>query len=68
MVKRAAEGMVVRYGEGAAAGWKAADLSRFMTTLNEFLGFFEKVAKRLRDEAVTELLPKIGHRAEKSGV
>ena len=27
--------------------------------LNEYLGFFDKVDKRLRDEKVTELLPKL---------
>jgi DNA gyrase subunit B len=30
-----------------------------MTVLNEYIGFFDKVDKRLRDEAVTELLPKL---------
>jgi DNA gyrase subunit B len=30
-----------------------------MTVLNEYLGFFDKVNKRLRDESVTELLPKL---------
>ena len=58
MVKRAAEGLVVRYGEGAAK-LEGASLARFMTVLNEYLGFFDKVDKRLRDERVTDLLPKI---------
>ncbi len=58
MVKRAAEGLVVRYGEGAAK-LEGASLARFMTVLNEFMGFFDKLEKRLRDEKVTELLPKI---------
>ena len=58
MVKRAAEGMVVRYGEGAAK-LEGGSLSRFMTMLNEYLGFFDKVDKRLRAEQVTELLPKL---------
>jgi DNA gyrase subunit B len=31
-----------------------------MTTLNDYLGFFEKVNKRIRDEKVTELLPRFG--------
>jgi DNA gyrase subunit B len=56
MVKRASEGLVVRYGEGAAK-IEGAALTRFMTTLNEYLGFFEKVDKRLRDETITDLLP-----------
>jgi DNA gyrase subunit B len=56
MVKRAAEGLVVRYGEGAAR-LEGAPLTRFMTVLNEYLGFFDKLVRRVRDEKVTELLP-----------
>ena len=48
----------MRYGEGAAK-LEGANLARFMTVLNEYLGFFDKVDKRLRDEQVTELLPKL---------
>ena len=59
MVRRAAEGMVVRYGEGAAK-LEGAALAKFMTTLNEYLVFFEKVDKRLRHERITELLPRLG--------
>jgi DNA gyrase subunit B len=59
MVKRAAEGMTVRYGEGAAK-LEGAALSKFMTTLNEYLVFFDKVDKRLRHERITELLPRLG--------
>jgi DNA gyrase subunit B len=58
MVKRASEGLVVRYGEGAAR-LEGAALARFMTVLNEYLLFFEKVNKRIRDERVTDLLPKL---------
>src|SRR5437660_379188 len=58
MVKRAAEGLIVRYGEGAAK-LEGTALARFITVLNEYLGFFDKLDKRLRDERVTELLPKI---------
>jgi DNA gyrase subunit B len=58
MVKRAAEGLVVRYGEGAAK-LEGANLARFMTVLNEYLGFFDKVDKHLRDVTVTELLPRL---------
>jgi DNA gyrase subunit B len=58
MVKRAAEGLVVRYGEGAAR-LEGAPLTKFMTVLNEYLTFFDKVDKRLRDDKVTELLPKL---------
>src|SRR5713101_4697022 len=58
MVKRASEGLIVRYGEGAAK-LEGTALARFITVLNEYLGFFDKVDKRLRDERVTELLPKL---------
>ena len=58
MVKRAADGMVVRYGEGAAK-LEGANLARFITVLDEYLKLFEKVDKRLRDERVTDLLPKL---------
>jgi DNA gyrase subunit B len=58
MVKRAAEGLVVRYGEGAAK-LEGSALSKFITVLNEYLGFFDKVDKRLRNQHVTEVLPKL---------
>jgi DNA gyrase subunit B len=58
MVKRAAEGLVVRYGDGAAK-LEGSTLSKFITVLNEYLGFFDKVDKRLRNEHVTEMLPKL---------
>jgi DNA gyrase subunit B len=58
MVKRAAEGLTVRYGEGAAKV-EGKDLARFMTVLDEYLGFFDKLDKRVRNERVTELIPKL---------
>jgi DNA gyrase subunit B len=58
MLKRAADGLIVRYGEGAAK-LEGANLTRFMSVLKEYLNFFDKVNKRLRDEAVAELLPKL---------
>ena len=58
MVKRAAEGLTVRYGEGAAK-LEGTSLARFITVLKEYLDFFDKVVKRTRDERVTELLPKL---------
>ncbi len=58
MVKRAAEGMTIRYGEGAAK-LEGAPLTKFMTTLNEFLAFFDKVDKRIRDEQISELMPRL---------
>jgi DNA gyrase subunit B len=58
MVKRAADGLVIRYGEGAAK-LEGAALTKFITVLNEYLGFLDKLNKRLREEKVTELLPKL---------
>jgi len=58
MVKRAADGLVVRYGEGAAK-LDGANLARFMTVLKEYLDLFDKVDKRLRNDSVTELLPQL---------
>jgi DNA gyrase subunit B len=55
MVKRAAEGMVVRYGENAAR-LEGAALTKFVGQLSEYLGFFSRVDKRVRNEAVTDLL------------
>jgi DNA gyrase subunit B len=59
MVRRAAEGMTVRYGEGAAK-LEGAALAKFMTTLNEYLVYFDKVDKRIRNERITEWLPRLG--------
>ncbi|MGA6982586.1 MAG: DNA gyrase subunit B, partial [Candidatus Sulfotelmatobacter sp.] len=58
MLKRAADGLVVRYGEGTAK-IEGANLTKFMSVLKEYLNFFDKVNKRLRDEAITELLPRL---------
>jgi len=58
MVKRAADGLIIRYGEGAAK-LEGKDLARFMTVLDEYLGFFGKVDKRIRSEKVTELIPRL---------
>ncbi len=54
MVRRASEGMVITHGD-AGARIEGAELSRFMTQLGEYLGFFAKVAKRLRNEDVTRV-------------
>jgi DNA gyrase subunit B len=64
-VKRASEGMVVRHGE-SASHIDGANLTRFMSFLNEYLGFVEKVDKRIRNEALTELLARaeLTHRAD----
>jgi DNA gyrase subunit B len=58
MVKRAADGMVVRYGEGAAK-IEGSALSKFMTTLDEYMRFYDKVSKRVRNEKVADLLPRM---------
>jgi DNA gyrase subunit B len=71
MVSRASEGMIVRHGE-TASRIEGADLTRFMSFLNEYLSFVEKVDKRIRNEQLTELLARVEftHRsdfASKSG-
>jgi DNA gyrase subunit B len=53
MVKRASDGMVIRYGEGGAK-LEGAALTKYMGQLNDYLGFFDKVQKRLRNEEVTQ--------------
>jgi DNA gyrase subunit B len=58
LLKRAADSIVIRYGQGAAK-LEGGSLSRFMAQLKEYLGFFDKVDKRLRDERVTELVPQL---------
>ncbi len=55
MVKRASDGMVLRYGEGGAKVEGEA-LTKFMGQLNEYINFFDKVQKRLRNEEVAQLL------------
>ena len=55
MVNRASDGMVVRHGEESHR-IEGADLTRFMSTLSEYLDFVEKVDKRIRNEKLTELL------------
>jgi DNA gyrase subunit B len=58
MVKRASEGLIIRYGEGAAK-LEGAALTKFITVLNEYLGFLDKLNKRIRAEQITALLPKL---------
>jgi DNA gyrase subunit B len=60
MVKRASDGMVIRYGaDGAHKQLEGSALTRFMGQLNDYLGFFEKVDKRIRNEEVSSLLAKV---------
>jgi DNA gyrase subunit B len=65
MVNRASEGMVVRHGE-TASKIEGAELTRFMGILDEYLGFVERVDKRIRNEKLTELLARaeLLHRAD----
>ncbi len=58
ILKRAADSIIVRYGEGATK-LEGAGLSKFASGLKEYFGFFDKVNKRLRDEKITELLPRL---------
>jgi DNA gyrase subunit B len=58
MVKRAADGIIVRYGEGAAK-LEGPALAKFITVLDEFLRFYDKVDKRVRSQRVTDILPKL---------
>jgi DNA gyrase subunit B len=58
MVKRASEGLIIRYGEGTAK-LEGAALTKFITVLNEYLGFLDKLNKRIRAEEITSLLPKL---------
>jgi len=58
ILKRAADSIIVRYGEGAAK-LEGAGLSKFASGLKEYFAFFDKVNKRLRDEKIAELLPRL---------
>jgi DNA gyrase subunit B len=61
MVKRASDGMVIRYGADAPnrKQLEGAALTKFMSHLNDYLSFFEKVDKRIRNEEVSSLLAKL---------
>src|SRR5580658_8894637 len=48
MVKRASDGMVLRYGKDGGS-LQGAALTKYMGQLNDYLGFFDKVQKRLRN-------------------
>ncbi|HEX6771704.1 MAG TPA: DNA gyrase subunit B, partial [Acidobacteriaceae bacterium] len=52
--------MVIRYGEnGAQKHLEGGALTKFMGQLNDYLAFFEKADKRIRNEEVTSLLAKL---------
>jgi DNA gyrase subunit B len=65
MIKRASDGMIVRHGENAEK-IEGPALTKFMAQLNEYLGFFDKVDKRIRNEEVTRLMARneLAHRAD----
>jgi DNA gyrase subunit B len=65
MVKRSGEGTLIRHGENASR-IDGADRVRFMSVLGEYLGFVEKVDKRIRNEQLTEMLARaeLTHRAD----
>ncbi len=52
MIKRASDGMILTYGEGGAK-LEGEALTKYMAQLNDYLGYFEKVGKRLRNDQVT---------------
>jgi DNA gyrase subunit B len=58
MVKRASDGMVLRHGDGGAK-LEGADLTKFMSQLRDYLDFFDKVVKRLRNEDATEAFAQV---------
>ena len=65
MVNRASEGMIVRHGE-AASRIEGPALIRFMGIVNEYLGFVDRVDRRIRNEKLTEMLARaeLLHRAD----
>jgi DNA gyrase subunit B len=58
MVKRASDGMIIRYGEGGSK-LEGKELTKYMASLNDYLGFFDKVSKRLRNEEVVRIFAEI---------
>src|SRR5579875_3597757 len=58
MVKRASDGMVIRYGEGGAR-LEGKELTKFMSQLSDYLGHFDKVNKRLRNDEVVRAFAEI---------
>ncbi|HEY0784352.1 MAG TPA: toprim domain-containing protein, partial [Acidobacteriaceae bacterium] len=62
MVNRASEGMIVKYGvqpDGTFRGqMEGTALTRFMSQLDEYLGFYDKLNRRLRNNEVLDLLGK----------
>jgi DNA gyrase subunit B len=65
MTQRAGEGTIIRHGESAST-IEGADRVRFMSSLGEYLGFVERVDKRIRNEKLVELLARaeLTHRSD----
>src|SRR6201995_552095 len=58
MVKRASDGMILTYGPKQAK-LEGAELTTFMAQLNDYLGYFDKLNKRFRNEEVTRAYAEI---------
>jgi DNA gyrase subunit B len=58
MVKRASEGMIITHGD-AGARLEGKELAKFMAQLNDYLGFFAKSAKRLRNDEIVQAFAEI---------
>jgi DNA gyrase subunit B len=74
MINRASDGLVVRNSAVSESGQtsdkrEGPELAKFLTRLNEFLGYLDKVDKRIRNERVTEMLPEfeLSHREDFHG-
>ena len=52
MMKRASDGMLITHGEGGAK-LQGKELTKFMAQLSDYLGYFDKMTKRFRNEQVT---------------
>ncbi len=58
MVKRASDGMIIRYGEGGTR-IEGKELTKYMSALNDYLQQFDKVQKRVRNEDVVTAFAEI---------
>ncbi len=58
MVKRASDGMILRYG-ATGGSMEGPALTKFMGQLNDYIGFFDKLNKRLRNDEVTSLFARL---------
>ena len=58
MIKRASDGMAIRYGD-AGHRLEGKELTKFMGQLDDYLSFFDKVNKRLRNDEVVRAFAEI---------